>query len=63
VTCLAFTNELLVSACSQSVIKLWDMDDLKCMRTLRGHEGLITGGASSRRGLVAWVVRMSPSSL
>lgn len=36
VTCVAFDSETLISGCSQALVKVWSMDELKCVRTLRG---------------------------
>ncbi|KAG2442093.1 hypothetical protein HYH02_009582 [Chlamydomonas schloesseri] len=41
VTSVAFDEQLLVSGCTGSVVKLWSMDELKCKRTAR-HEGPVT---------------------
>ncbi|EFJ47152.1 hypothetical protein VOLCADRAFT_92304 [Volvox carteri f. nagariensis] len=41
VSCVAFDDSTLVSGCVGSVVKLWSMDDLRCRRTLRGHEGAV----------------------
>ncbi|KAG2429919.1 hypothetical protein HXX76_010699, partial [Chlamydomonas incerta] len=41
VTAVAFDDQLLVSGCTGSVVKLWSMDELKCKRTVR-HEGPVT---------------------
>lgn len=39
---VAFDEELIVSGDTSSIVKLWGMDDLRCRRTLRGHEGAVT---------------------
>ncbi|GFH25961.1 uncharacterized protein HaLaN_24018, partial [Haematococcus lacustris] len=52
VTCLAFDEQLLVSGCSQAGLKVWSMDELKCSRSLRGHEGAITGVGILGHGMV-----------
>jgi len=46
ITSLAFNEEHIISGCTQAVVKVWEMNDLKAKRTLRGHEGAITGGCS-----------------
>ncbi|KAF5827248.1 WD40-repeat-containing domain protein [Dunaliella salina] len=51
VTSVACNDEHLLSGCTQSVVKLWSMDDLKCRRTLRGHEGPITGALLTQSGI------------
>jgi WD40 repeat protein len=39
---VAFDDQLIVSGCSQSVVRLWSMDELKSIKALRHHQGAVT---------------------
>jgi WD40 repeat protein len=39
VTSVAFDDERILSGCSQGVVKLWSMDELKLSKTFRHHTG------------------------
>lgn len=38
---LAVMNNILISASSDTTIKLWDLQTFKCKHTLTGHEGIV----------------------
>jgi WD40 repeat protein len=42
VTSVTFDDEVILSGCSQGVVKLWSMDELKLSKTLRHHTGVLT---------------------
>lgn len=45
VTSVAFDDERILSGCSQGVVKLWSMDELKLSKTFRRHTGARSSGA------------------
>ena len=46
VTSVAFDDNLVVSGCSQGGVRIWGMDDLKCVRSVRtAHDGGVSGEA------------------
>lgn len=38
ITCFDFDADHILSGCEQNTVKLWSVDELKCIRTFRGHE-------------------------
>ena len=38
-TGVAFDDETLVSGCAGGVVRLWSVDELRCVRSLRHHAG------------------------
>eukprot|EP00798_Chlamydomonas_sp_ICE-L_P012535 gene12535-15751_t len=54
VSCVAFDDDIILSGCTQATLKVWGMDDLKCRRTLRGHEAALAVGYD------AWASALRP---
>lgn len=38
ISCFDFDADHILSGCDQNTVKLWSVDELKCVRTFRGHD-------------------------